>query len=109
MLKLLTANAVQVLRNKAFWACLAFTAVGTAVLVVSTFNMLDYNGLVNRWTAEASLFCMLPGIGITSPSAPTTTKAPSAASWPAATRAPPSMLPTLLPVRLLRFACSQPA
>lgn len=64
MLKLLTANAVQVLRNKAFWACLAFTAVGTAVLVVFTFNMLDYNGLVNRWTAEASLFCMLPGIGI---------------------------------------------
>ncbi len=64
MLKLLTANAVQVLRNKAFWSCLAFTAVGTAVLVVSTFNMLDYNGLVNRWTAEASLFCMLPGIGI---------------------------------------------
>lgn len=29
MLKLLTANAVQVLRNKAFWSCLAFTAVGT--------------------------------------------------------------------------------
>lgn len=64
MLKLFTANAVQVLRNKAFWACLAFTVIGTAILVVSTFNMLDYNGLVNLWTAEASLFCMLPGIGI---------------------------------------------
>lgn len=64
MLKLLTAHAVQQLRSKAFWSCLVFTAIGTAILVVSTFNMLDYNGLASRWTAEASLFCMLPGIGI---------------------------------------------
>lgn len=64
MLKLLTAHAVQLLRSKTFWACLIATAAATLALVASTFKMLDYNSLTNQWTAEASIFCMLPGIGI---------------------------------------------
>lgn len=65
MRKLLSVNLVQLLRDKIFWAALAFMAISTAILVVSTYNMVSFYGYdPGEWTAEASMFCMLPGLGI---------------------------------------------
>lgn len=65
MRKLLSVNLVQLLRDKIFWAALAFMAISTAILVVSTYNMVSFYGYdPGEWIAEASMFCMLPGLGI---------------------------------------------
>lgn len=65
MRKLLAADFAQLLRDKVFWAAFAFMIVSTAILVVSTHNMIALDNYApGTWTAETSMFCMLPGIGI---------------------------------------------
>lgn len=65
MRKLLAADFAQLLRDKVFWAAFAFMIVSTAILVVSTHNMIALDNYApGTWTAETAMFCMLPGIGI---------------------------------------------
>lgn len=65
MRKLLSADFILLLRSKIFWAALVFMAVSTAILVVSTYNILvPYGYDPSDWSAEAAMFCMLPGVGI---------------------------------------------
>lgn len=65
MRKLLAADFAQLLRDKVFWAAFAFMIVSTAILVVSTHNMIALDNYApGTWTAETSMFCMLPSVGI---------------------------------------------
>lgn len=65
MRKLLAADFAQLLRDKVFWAVFAFMIVSTAILVVSTHNMIALDNYTpGTWTAETSMFCMLPSVGI---------------------------------------------
>ena len=65
MRKLLAADFAQLLRDKVFWAAFAFMIVSTAILVVSTHNMIALDNYTpGTWTAETSMFCMLPSVGI---------------------------------------------
>lgn len=65
MRKLLAADFAQLLRDKVFWAAFAFMIVSTAILVVSTHNMIALDNYApGTWTAETSVFCMLPSVGI---------------------------------------------
>lgn len=65
MRKLLAADFAQLLRDKVFWAAFAFMIVSTAILVVSTHNMIALDNYTpGTWTAETSTFCMLPSVGI---------------------------------------------
>ena len=65
MRKLLAADFAQLLRDKVFGAAFAFMIVSTAILVVSTHNMIALDNYApGTWTAETSMFCMLPSVGI---------------------------------------------
>lgn len=65
MRKLLAADFSQLLRDKIFWAAFAFMVISTAILVVSTNNMIALDNYApGTWTAETSMFCMLPSVGI---------------------------------------------
>lgn len=65
MRKLLAADFYMLRRSAAFWLALFFMAANTTVLVIATYNMLtEYGYDPGAYTIEASMFCMLPGIGI---------------------------------------------
>ena len=65
MRKLLAADLYLLRRSAAFWLALFFMAANTTVLVIATYNMLtEYGYDPGAYTIEASMFCMLPGIGI---------------------------------------------
>lgn len=65
MRKLLAADFYMLRRSTAFWLALFFMAASTTVLVIATYNMLtEYGYDPGAYTIEASMFCMLPGIGI---------------------------------------------
>lgn len=65
MRKLLAADFYMLRRSTAFWLALFFMAASTTVLVIATYNMLtEYGYDPSQYTIEATMFCMLPGIGI---------------------------------------------
>ena len=65
MRKLLAADFYLLRRSAAFWLALCFMAASTTVLVIATYNMLtEYGYDPGQYTIEATMFCMLPGIGI---------------------------------------------
>lgn len=65
MRKLLAADLYLLRRSTAFWLALFFMAASTTVLVIATYNMLtEYGYDPSQYTIEATMFCMLPGIGI---------------------------------------------
>lgn len=65
MRKLLAADLYLLRRSAAFWLALFFMAASTTVLVIATYNMLtEYGYDPSQYTIEATMFCMLPGIGI---------------------------------------------
>lgn len=65
MRKLLAADLYMLRRNAAFWLALFFMAASTTILVIATYNMLtEYGYDPGQYTIEATMFCMLPGIGI---------------------------------------------
>ena len=65
MRKLLAADFYMLRRSTAFWLALFFMAASTTILVIATYNMLtEYGYDPGAYTIEASMFCMLPGIGI---------------------------------------------
>ena len=65
MRKLLAADFYMLRRSTAFWLALFFMAASTTILVIATYNMLtEYGYDPGAYTIEATMFCMLPGIGI---------------------------------------------
>ena len=65
MRKLLAADFYMLRRSTAFWLALFFMAASTTILVIATYNMLtEYGYDPSQYTIEATMFCMLPGIGI---------------------------------------------
>lgn len=65
MRKLLAADLYMLRRSTAFWLALFFMAASTTILVIATYNMLtEYGYDPSQYTIEATMFCMLPSIGI---------------------------------------------
>lgn len=65
MRKLLAADFYMLRRSTAFWLALFFMAASTTVLVIATYNMLtEYGYDPSQYTIEATMFCMLPSVGI---------------------------------------------
>lgn len=65
MRKLLAADFHLLRRNIVFWLAFCFMVASTAILVIATYNMLtNYGYDAGAYTIEATMFCMMPGIGI---------------------------------------------
>ena len=65
MRKLLAADLYMLRRSAAFWLALFFMAASTTILVIATYNMLtEYGYDPSQYTIEATMFCMLPSVGI---------------------------------------------
>ena len=65
MRRLLKADLHLLWRSTAFWLALLFMTASTVILVITTYNMLtEYGYDPGQYTIEATMFCMLPGIGI---------------------------------------------